>query len=116
MQGGFFFFQEKQMKNTVENTTNNWEFEQNYGKILAAIVVSAVRDIEAATGRKVLSLTVPKPAVWADPDKQPTINVRLYHKEKSPQPTKCSYHGSKGNWFYDWFAGKGKGGHHGSEN
>ena len=55
------------MENRVATTVNNrpdWEFEQNYGKILAAIMVSAVREIESGTGRKVLSLTIPKPAVW----------------------------------------------------
>jgi hypothetical protein len=61
----------------MENTDNKWEFEQNYGKILSMIMVTAVKEIESQLGRKVVSLTIPKPAVWNDPDKQPTMNVRI---------------------------------------
>ena len=41
------------------DAANFWAFEKDYGKILAMVVVTAVREIEAQTGRKVLSLTVP---------------------------------------------------------
>ena len=55
-------------------TKDHWK---EYGKILATIASTAVREIESATGHKVLNLTIPKPASFDNPDKQPTINVRL---------------------------------------
>ena len=85
------------------DAANFWAFEKDYGKILAMVVVTAVREIEAQTGRKVLSLTVPKPANWEIPDKHTTISVKLGNH---PGKRVCTYHGSKGNWFYDWFKKK----------
>ena len=55
-------------------TRSHWK---EYGKLLATIASTAVREIESATGHKVMNLTIPKPASFANPDKQPTINVRL---------------------------------------
>ena len=79
----------------MKNTDNKWECEQNYGKILAMIMVTAVREMEAELGRKVVSLTIPKPAVYNDPDKQPTINVRISLSSTKPRKPKCTYDGSK---------------------
>ena len=85
-------------------TEYRWEFEQNYGKILATIIVETVREIEERTGRRVMTLVVPKPATWNDPDKHPNIQVRLGDSvQTSPRNTRCRYHGNKGNWFMDWF-------------
>jgi len=66
------------------------------------------REIESQLGRKFVSLTIPKPACYNDPDKQPTINVRISLSKEYPRKLKCSYDGSQENWFYDWF-GIGKG-------
>ena len=94
------------MEDTVNaGIANKWEFEQNYGKILAMIVVMAVREIEEQTGRQVLSLTIPKPANWENPDKHTTIIVRLGNRLGKRVYT---YHGSKGNWFKNWFNPLGK--------
>ena len=90
----------------MEDTANKWEFEQNYGKILAMIMVTAVKEIEAQTGRRVITLVIPKPANWEKPDIHTTMQVRLGESvHNSPRSvTRCRYHGNKSsNWFYDWF-------------
>ena len=89
----------------MEDKANKWEFEQNYGKILAMIMVTAVKEIEAQTGRRVITLVIPKPANWEKPDVHTTMQVRLDDSiHNSPRNTRCRYHGNKsGNWFKDWF-------------
>lgn len=89
------------MENIVENAANKWEFEQNYGKILAMVITSAVKEIEAETGRKVISLTIPKPANYDIPEKQPTIHVRLDWKDKMTDKAKGFYDGCPGDWVLD---------------
>ena len=58
----------------LEFTKTHWK---EYGKLLAAIASTAVKEIESATGHKVLSMSIPKPASFDHPDKQPAISVRL---------------------------------------
>ena len=56
------------------------ESKTSYDKFIAMIVANAVREIEQATGRKVVSLSIPSPRSFDDPEKRPAINVRFEDK------------------------------------
>jgi len=64
------------------------EFKKSYGRLMASIITSAVTEIDAAMGRKVLSLTVPKPNYYENPDKDPHIAVKFEATPQPPRPPK----------------------------
>ncbi len=62
---------------TPEEQSLRRQQRKDYGRYIAAIVSDAITGIETATGRKVLSLTMPKPCNFEDPEKNPLICVKF---------------------------------------